>query len=118
MKRTLLLLGFFLLSCSGVRNKTTYRAEVEFTNTVVTRGLPPVTRFLSTQCQCSGDVWTASAQGVETASCAAAADWVFTVAARWRWHHAMMRYNGSLSDVDPGPAPTIPEVSCTLPEVR
>jgi len=118
MRRVYAICLGLLLACSNIRNKGTYGAEVEFTNTVVTRGLPSVTRFLETQCHCADGIWSANGAGTDSESCVAAADWVFTVSSRWSWHHAMMRYNGSLTDTNPGTAPTIPPVSCTLPGVR
>lgn len=115
MRRIYVLLLSLLVACSNIRNRNTYRAEVDFTNVVVTRGLPSVTRYLETQCRCVDGVWSSSVTGVDNESCIAAADWAFTVSARWPWHHSMMRYNGSLTDTNPGPAPTIPPLSCTLP---
>lgn len=111
-----LVLALAPLSCHAVRDKVTYETEVRFTDAVVRRSAPVVHHYLLTQCTCADGHWTASNPSVTDASCAASADWWVTYTTRWSWHLGMTRYNGALTDVDPGPAPFIPTVTCALPE--
>ena len=104
-----------ILGCKNIRNQTVYRTETEFTDLVVRRGAPTVSRYLQTQCTCTDSHWTSVTPEVTDNQCGAAADWWFTYTSRWSWHLNMVRYNGSLTEIDPGAAPALTPVSCTLP---
>lgn len=117
MKRLLgLLVVLSTLGCPTIRDKSVYQAELNFSDLTVRRSVPAVQRYLATQCTCSDNHWTATAPEVTDLQCGTAADWLVTYHARWAWHQNMVRYNGSLISSDPGPAPTIPPVTCALPE--
>jgi hypothetical protein len=108
-----------LLGCTPIRNKTVYRAEIDYTDQTIQRSAPLVRRYLETQCSCEEGQWRSSSQGVTHEDCTSAADWWVTYRARWAWHREMMRYNGSVVTTDPGPAPVIPQISCNLfPEAQ
>lgn len=106
-----------LAGCDAIRDPAVYSTEVQFIDMVVQRQAPTVRSFLEHSCSCSGDAeWTATVETASNEECMAAADWYRVYAARWSWHVAMIRYNGRVSDTDPGPVPEVP-VSCELPEV-
>lgn len=106
-----------LSGCATIRDAAVYATEVQYVDMTVRREAPAVRRFLMTACTCSATFeWTATAEGVTTEECAASADWYRVYAQRWPWHIAMIQYNGSMTDTDPGPVPEI-VLSCDLPEL-
>lgn len=109
MKRVLLAL-VFLWGCRTIRNDTTYRAETDFTDLMVRGESESVRKFLQTQCTCVEGQWVGQPQE----ACAHAADWWSVYTSRWAWHMAMVRYNGSVSDTDPGPPPQRSPVTCGM----
>lgn len=115
MKKVLALTLVMLLGCKTVRSEAAYRAEVDFTDMVVTRQAPAVARTLRGSCSCVDDHWTAVSPDLSDRDCMNAADWWFTYTSRWAWHMAMVRYNGNLTENDPGTAPAILAVSCDMP---
>jgi uncharacterized protein YceK len=101
-----------------IRDKTVYATEVQYVDMTVRREAPAVRRFLMTACTCSVTFeWTATAEGVSTDECAAAADWYRVYTSRWAWHIEMIRYNGRVTDTDPGQIPEVTTSSCDLPEL-
>lgn len=102
------------LGCNAIRDPSVYATEIQFIDMTVQRQAGVVHRFLTENCACDeSNVWTATSEAAQDSECAAAADWYITVQARWAWHLEMMRYNGRLTDTDPGPVPDIPN-TCDL----
>lgn len=104
-----------LLGCGTIRDKVVYETELNFVDLTVRRSSDTVRSFLTSQCQCRGEMWVSrNPESVPSSSCVSAADWWFVTRSRWDWHTDMIRFNGSLTDHDPGPAPRLDRVSCDL----
>lgn len=104
-----------LAGCCPLRDMAVYNTEISFSDLMVNRQAATVQRFLGSSCACSEGTWS-DGPNVSAGDCENAADWYFTYSARWAWHVEMMRYNGGVTETDPGEAPAI-TVSCDLPEL-
>jgi hypothetical protein len=115
------LLGMVLVTGCGscapmvVRDRVTYRAELDFTDRMLREGAPAVRDFVVSQCTCTDNVWRARGDGATNQQCAIYADWWVVYMARWAWHRSMMLYNARLLELRPPAAPRIPPVTCDLP---
>ncbi len=117
MKNLAIVLTLVLSSCVTLRNSSVYQAEIAFANRVVHLSAPEVRHAIATECTCADGHWTTAAGSSASPStvCNDRVEWWLMYAARWPWHNAMMRYNGSLTNTNPGAAPAIPAQTCDLP---
>lgn len=103
------LLFLCLAACGGkqvLRDASVYETEIQFADNVVVEQSSQLRTFIDTYCVC-GDA--------DASLCESAMETWVVVESRWPWHIDMMRYNGQLTDEDPGTAPSIieyPEVTC------
>jgi hypothetical protein len=102
--------------CSGSisRDRAAYTAEVALIDRMVREGAPANRDAVVNGCTCASGVWRSSTPWATDAQCSQRAEWWTVYAARWAWHHSMMRFNAGLMETRPGAAPVIPAVSCEL----
>ena len=91
-------------SCGGgkqtLRDLSVYETELQFADNVVMQQHDQLHTFIVEYCTCP-----------VTPECEAAIETWTVVESRWQWHTDMMRYNGKLTDVDPGQAPDFVDFS-------
>lgn len=100
---------------SVVRDRSTYVAEVAFTDRLVRDGAPAVRDFVTTHCTCADNAWRTNGQGATNEQCGVYVDWWMVYTARWQWHHDMMLFNARVTNVRPPAASPLPAVTCDLP---
>lgn len=95
MLRTICLFSVvFVVSCTGIRNSSTYNMELIYIEQGLTRQGDIVKKYIKGNC-CEGNKYKDSTQ------CYGALDTYLTIKTRTKYHMDMMRYLGRLSDVRP-----------------
>jgi len=107
----LLLAGVFSCTPRIVREKATYKVELEFFRQVAVQTADALDGFVQSTCQCSSD------GNFTSLECSNAARKVLLIRARIDWHTNMALWNAGLLDerppVDP---PTIPGTQTLCPK--
>lgn len=89
----------FAAACGGkqvIRDRIVYETEIQFADNVVMEQHGQLRAFIDEHCLCAEEPAALCEEALET--------WA-VVESRWQWHSDMMRYNGQLTDEDPGQAP-------------
>ena len=125
---TRMILGMCLLlmasGCVGkhvVRNADTMRANVAFTNQLVSefQGVTEAMMKRGCSCDANGKWVVTDAQGNVKADdvCNRAAEVVIITRVRWPWHTAMAEYLNGFSEKRPADTPAVPDNSTLCAEM-